>query len=78
MAITKLHNNPPDVSNFQVAQVLLKNKLMHKMDLKYRFTKYFKSRMTFNTDNFNYGFKIFFNFNKGSATKVTHSLDAFC
>lgn len=56
MAIKKLHNNPPPFSNFQVAQLLLKNKLMHNIDLKHRFAKYFKSPMTFNTGNFNYGF----------------------
>lgn len=56
MAIKKLHNNPPPFSNFQVAQLLLKNELMHNIDLKHRFAKYFKSPMTFNTGNFNYGF----------------------
>lgn len=59
VAIKKLHNNPPPFSNFQVAQLLLKNKLMHKMDLKHRLMKYFKSLMTFNTSNFNYGFSFF-------------------
>lgn len=59
MAIKKQHNNSPPFSNFQVAQLLLKNKLMHKMDLKHRFAKYFKSPMTFNTGNFNYGFSFF-------------------
>lgn len=59
MAIKKLHNNPPPFSNFQVAQLLLKNKLMHKMDLKHRLMKHFKSVMTFNTGNFSYGFSFF-------------------
>lgn len=80
MAIKKLHNNPPPFSNFQVAQLLLKNKLMYKMDLKHRFAKYFKSFMTFNTGSFNYGFSFFY-LNKGSATKVKlkgwrHSADS--
>lgn len=54
-----MHNNPPPFSIFQVAQLLLKNKLTHKTDLKHRLTKYFKSLMTFNTGNFNYGFRFF-------------------